>query len=118
METLDILKGAREILTSRGWTKGTYFDRQSGCYCLEGAVQAAGGTFDPEVGFMPVDEDLVVYDTLATLDRLVQRQGFRTVPHFNDSQASVEPVLGLLDDAIEAACEGYAKQVLREARDK
>lgn len=100
---LDILNGAREILTSRGWTKGTYFNRQSGCYCLEGAVQAAGGIFDPEVGFLYSDDDRAVYDTLNELDRLAQTHGFRTVPHFNDAQDSVEPVLGLLDEAIAVA---------------
>lgn len=93
--TLEILKAARALLVDKGWTTGAsarnalgepvapYAD-DAACFCASGAIIRVSSTF---------------YDECRASGEL---NGFlrESLMHFNDLQASVEPVLRLFDRAI------------------
>lgn len=95
---LEILEGAREILSSsRKWTRGKFTD-DNGRYCLLGACNVAShGSADCFPGSVP----MAVYDALA--DCVHERSGGRvnSVIDFNDSyKTKFKDIRAILDCAI------------------
>jgi len=100
MNTVEILKGAKALLETKGWTQGAYARGKSGrvvkqprnavCFCGIGAISvAAGGNTDDDLG----------YDAYKALERIVG-SGF---PHYNDAPGRTkEEVLAVFDKAIAA----------------
>src|SRR5438309_7585393 len=86
------LIAARELLIDKGWVPHCGTGNLAGPNCLQTSVTAVTG-FDwvrAERGFR------MIYHVLRPL-------GYREIVPFNDSQASIEPVLELLDRAIAAS---------------
>lgn len=98
MSTKSTLADARSILLC-GWTRGVYARNAEGyevnaddstavCWCLEGAIFKSRTSYDNYA------------DMMDTLERCIDG---KSLVDFNDRQESVEPVLALLDQAIEQA---------------
>lgn len=97
-ELVTVLQRTRELLVG-GWTKHIYNRRKNGqtLYCLAGAKIAACAQLDTDV------DDRMRLHVLLTQSLPEEAHGNMT--KYNDAQASVEPVLAVVDRAIELAKE-------------
>lgn len=111
MSTLETLKAAREVLVTRGWTQGEFYDCETDGFCAEGAVAEAlvpgywpswyrTGTTPDALEELWDERRAEMYAAMDALKAAID--GGRVVPWFNDHAASVDEVLALFDKAIEA----------------
>lgn len=98
MSTKQTLTNARSMLV-RGWTRGVYArdadgnevstsDTEAVCWCLEGAIFESRTSYDNYADMMEAIACCIDGERIC---------------NFNDRQESVEPVLALIDKAIEQA---------------
>ena len=105
-----ILKSAKSLLTTHGWTRRKFGDTSVG-YCLMGAVSTAHTQAKQEgirKGKSEIEEVRLSYDLMRaqalavrTLAGMTEAAGEGcSVTAWNDKRDSVEPVFGLIDQAI------------------
>lgn len=111
MSTVETLRAAREVLVTRGWTQGEFYDCETDGFCAEGAVAEAlvpgywpswyrTGTTPDALEELWDERHAEMY---AAMDALKAAIDGVPVPMFNDHRAaSVDEVLALFDKAIEA----------------
>lgn len=106
LSTVEVLRGAKAVLGTRGWTQGNYVtgDPATGALCLRGAVNVAAGSPDPLVSSEAAEGAWRMLRRL-TYDR------YRLGPiGWNDVKDRTLPeVYALLDEAIERAEAGGSR---------
>lgn len=122
MSTLDVLKGAREILADKKrWIKGLWVEVQvvDGqpvlCHCVDGAVEVASGNryvigVEDDGSLFPVEaediSDAYADDFLSArnaLTAVAKQRGFTSHIDLNDKPSTTHAdVLSLLDETIAA----------------
>jgi len=121
---VQIVKGARDVLTTQGWTKGTFaqdvlhlpcspLSKRAVCFCAEGALLRAAGAVGvlPESEMVRADIELRISDyvddfmqaeVVAKLNKFVPPRAAE-LWNLNDASETIDPVLEVFDKAIKAA---------------
>jgi hypothetical protein len=100
MNSLDVLRGARDLINGSGWTQGDFYNCDG--YCLDGALLEANlqlhGTRL---------QDRVTFDTYYEARELLRGGCFGDVIGWNDEPGRTkEEVVDLLDRVIEKVSNG------------
>lgn len=102
-EVKDLLEGAKSVLNEHGWTRGSYYNRNTGCYCADGALMRADGPRVSSTGASGLSD---VYWEAWYFTNMVAGKITEGATHsfieYNDKIASnKEDVLNLFDRTIE-----------------
>jgi len=90
----NIFREAIGVLKTKGWTKGQY-QTYDGCCCLVGACAEAAGSESPG--------DFERTDAHQFLENMLYKTyARRSITNWNDNQASVDPVIALLEKTADA----------------
>ena len=97
------LRAAAEVLKRDGWTQGDYFDPESGCKCVSGAIaHVASQGRTPAPGRLDLDGEFDRWAAAAKVFRRVVQDD--SIVNFNDTTGrTADEVIAALEAAADAA---------------